>query len=74
MFCTLLFCFYITDLPNVSEILSCALFAYDTTLFLFGKNGEKPVGVANAKLGGVSDYTKANMLSLNVDFFAELFQ
>ena len=58
------FLFHFNDLNNVSKILSCLLLADDTTLFLFWGNCQNLVRVANAELGGVSKWTKANMLFL----------
>ena len=62
------FLFYINELPKVSEILSCVLFADDTTLFLSEENCGNLVKVANAELGLISNWTKSNMLSLNVEY------
>ena len=63
----LCFLFCVNDLPNVSEILSCVLFADETTLFLTGNISGNLVTVSNAEIGGVSNWTEANMLSLNMN-------
>ena len=65
---------YINDLPNVSSVLSSVLFADDTTLFVSDICHYRLIESFNSELEKVALWTKANMLSLNVNkTFAMLF-
>ena len=63
----LLFLLYINDLPNVSSVLSSVLFADDTTLFASDICHYRLIESFNSELEKVAMWTKANMLSLNVN-------
>ena len=62
----LLFLYYVNDLPNVSKLLSCVLFADDTTLYASGNHVPSLINMFNDELVCVSRWMKANVLSLNV--------
>ena len=63
----LLFLLYINDLSHVSKILSSFLFADDTNLFLTGVDINTMVDIINTELHSISQWLKANKLSLNID-------
>ena len=63
----LLFLLYINDLPNVSSVLSSVLFADDTTLFASDICHYWLIESFNSEFEKVALWTKANMLSLNVN-------
>jgi hypothetical protein len=62
----LLFLVYINDLPNSSALLHFILFADDTNLFISTPSYHLSVGVINDELKLISDWFKANKMSLNV--------
>jgi hypothetical protein len=61
-----LFLIYINDIGNVSSVLHVILFADDTNLFLSGKNIDELFNIINFELDKISDWFKANQLSLNI--------
>ena len=62
----LLFLLYINDLVNTSPSLMPILFADDTNIFLSGKSLCEMIITMNNELQKISDWLKANRLSLNV--------
>ncbi|NQY44078.1 MAG: reverse transcriptase family protein, partial [Legionellales bacterium] len=62
----LLFLIYINDIPNSSKVLYFHLFADDTSLFLSHKDINKLEELLNHELDNISNWLKANKLSLNV--------
>ena len=63
----LLFSIYINDLDKSSEILSLILFADDSNLFYSHKNVDNLINTVNRELIHVSNWIKANKLSINID-------
>jgi hypothetical protein len=63
----LLFIIYINDINRCSSILNFILFADDTTIFISGKDWPSTCAVLENELAKLSDWFKANKLSLNVD-------
>ena len=63
----LLFLFYINDLPKVSTVLSCVLFADDTTVYAFGTDMVELARVFCSEIENISLWMRANALSLNVN-------
>lgn len=61
----LLFILYTNDLPDSLKHLKCILFADDTTLYVSSKNIKQLIDTMNAELTTLSDWFKANKLSLN---------
>lgn len=61
----LLFLLYINDLSNCSEFKTI-LFADDTTLQLSDENAANLIIKANVQLTNISDWFKANLLTLNI--------
>ena len=62
----LLFLLYINDLPKSSNVLSFYQFADDTSIFYSSNNQNHTFTVLNDELANVSDWLKANKLSLNI--------
>ena len=62
----LMFILYINDLMHCSNILKFILFADDTNLFFSHKNINTLTTTMNTELAKLSDWFKANKLSLNV--------
>ena len=62
----LLFVIYINDLVSVCQHTMPILFADDTNLFINGDNLLQMVQTLNAELDNISNWLKANKLSLNV--------
>ena len=62
----LLFLILINDLPNASSIILSILFADDTTLQLSSNSLEVLYSTANTELVKISDWFRANKLTLNV--------
>ena len=62
----LLFILYMNDICYTSKLLKTILFADDTTVFYSHKNINVLTEVMNNELTGVSNWFKANKLSLNV--------
>ena len=62
----LLFLIYIKDLNLVSEKLKSIMFADDTNLFMTGKSLKEVSKQMNEELVILSDWFRANLLSLNV--------
>ena len=66
IFGPLLFLIYINDLVSVCQRTMPILFADDTNLFINGDNLLQMVQTLNAELDNISNWLKANKLSLNV--------
>ena len=62
----LLFILYTNDLPNTLMKTKCILFADDTTIYVSSENIGEMYETMNAELDVLSDWFKANKLSLNV--------
>ncbi len=62
----LLFIIYINDLPKVTKSLYSILFADDTNLFLEGSSYKEIIAKLNPELVLLSEWFKANKLSLNL--------
>ena len=62
----LLFIIYTNDLPNVLNTTKCILFADDTTIYLSSDKIETMYQIMNDELLNLTDWFKANKLSLNV--------
>lgn len=61
----LFFILYINDLPNASPLTQPLLFADDTSLFLSDNDIHKLISTLNTELSKVSDWMKANKLTVN---------
>ena len=62
----LLFLLHINDLPNVSPVLDPIMYADDTNLFYSNNDIETLFSAINMELEKISEWFKANKLSLNV--------
>ena len=62
----LFFILYINDLPNCSNTLCSILFADDTSLFIEHKDPNILINQLNCESQNVSDWLRANKLSINV--------
>ena len=62
----LLFLVYINDICNCSNILNFLLFADDTNIFYSNKDIKNIFEITNTELKKLSEWFKANKLSLNV--------
>ena len=62
----LLFIIYTNDLPKVLKRTKCILFADDTTIYLSSNRTETMFQIMNNELQNLTDWFKANKLSLNV--------
>src|ERR1700733_14618186 len=62
----LLFLIYINDLPNASSLLHFILFADDSNVFISHKSYDYVTSTLNDELKSVSEWFKANKLSLNL--------
>ena len=62
----LLFLLYVNDLPNATTNLFSVLYADDTNMFATGEDIDYLVSNLNKTLLNVSDWLKANKLSINV--------
>ena len=62
----LLFLLYVNDLPNAATNLFSVLCADDTNMFASGKDTNNLVSNLNSTILTVSDWLKANKLSINV--------
>jgi len=63
----LLFIIYTNDLPNALSYSKCILFADDTTIYLSLKNIHELYDKINYDLETVSDWFRANKLTLNIN-------
>jgi len=63
----LLFLIFINDICYSSSVLKFILFAYDTKLFHSSKSKSELQHVLNHKMSALSEWFKANRLSLNID-------
>ena len=61
----LLFLIYINDICNASDVLELILFADDTNIFFSHDDMSKLMNVANSQMQNISEWLRANMLSLN---------
>ena len=62
----LLFLIYVNDLYKASSTLTEVMFVDDTNLFISNRNIEKLFADMNTELTKITDWFKANKLSLNV--------
>jgi hypothetical protein len=62
----LLFVLYVNDMMNCSKLLHFILFADDTNLFYCNKNYEDLMKNVNLELSKLSEWFRANRLSLNI--------
>ena len=62
----LLFILYINDLAGVSEKLFTTLFSDDTTILIEGTQVNSMITALNSELAKLTDWLKANKLSINV--------
>ena len=62
----LLFIIYTNDLPNALKFSKCILFANNTTIFLTSNNVDELYAMLNLDLNTISDWFKANKLTLNI--------
>ena len=62
----LLFLLNINDLPNASPVLDAMMYADDTNLFYSNNGIESLFSTVNMKLEQISEWFKANKLSLNI--------
>ena len=62
----LLFIIYTNDLPNALSYSKCVLFADDTTIYLKSDNLQKSAELITIDLNTLTDWFRANKLSLNV--------
>ena len=63
----LLFLLYINDICNVSNKISCILFADDTNIFATGKNLTELTNMLNTELAKINQWIQCNRLSLNIE-------
>ena len=61
----LLFIIYVNDITNTSDVLDFILFADDTTILYSHSNIENQINLINEELNEVSNWFKANKLSVN---------
>jgi hypothetical protein len=61
----LLFILYVNDITSTSNVLDFILFADDTTILYSHENVESQINIVNAELKEVSNWFKANKLSVN---------
>ena len=61
----LLFLLYINDLPNIIKNAKTILYADDTTIYVSGKNLGNLREIINSEISILSDWFRANKLSLN---------
>ena len=66
IFWPLLFLIYVDDMIYCSRILQFVLFADDTNVFLTQKNVNKLFDIVNVELIALSNWFKANKLSINI--------
>ena len=62
----LLFLIYVNDIPHSSNLLSFVLFADDTNIFLSHPDIDTLINTFNREINHVTNWFKANKLSLNV--------
>ena len=60
-----LFILYVNDITNTSDVLDFILFADDITILYSHSNVEKQINLINEGLNEVSNWFKANKLSVN---------
>ena len=63
----LFFLLYINDFNNVSQLVDAILFADDTNIFFSQKNEQYIMNTLNNEMEKLSDWFRANKLSLNVE-------
>ena len=61
----LLFTLYVNDITNTSSILDFILFADDTTILYSSKDINNDINIVNEELKEVTNWFKANKLSVN---------
>ena len=62
----LLFLLYINDLPNLSQVLDPTMYADDTNLVCSNNDIDTLFFTVNMELEKISEWFKANELSLNI--------
>jgi hypothetical protein len=62
----LLFILYVNDIVNCSNVLYFILFANDTNIFYANNNHNDLMNIVNSELRKLSEWFKANKLSLNI--------
>ena len=62
----LLFLLYVNDLPNAFSVLDPIMYADDTNLFYSNNDIETLFSTVNMELEKISEWFKANKLSLNI--------
>ena len=62
----LLFLLYVNDLPNASSVLDLIMYADNTNLFYSNNDIETLFSTVNMELEKISEWFKANKLSLNI--------
>ena len=62
----LLFLLYANDLSNASSVLDPTMYADDTNLYYFNIDIEALFSTVNMELEKISEWFKANKLSLNI--------
>ena len=62
----LLFLLYVNDLPNASRVLYPIMYTEDTNLFYSNNDIETLFSTVNMELEKISEWFKANKLSLNI--------
>ena len=62
----LLFLIYINDIVKASELLYLILFADDTNVFIYHKDPKRLQDMCNTEIDRLSQWFKANKLSLNI--------
>ena len=62
----LLFLLYINDICNVSNKISCILFADDTDIFAIGRNLAELTNMLYTELAKINQWIQCNRLSLNI--------
>jgi hypothetical protein len=62
----LLFLLYVNDIHNISNKISCILYADDTTIFANGKDLSEVTQVINTELQHINEWIQLNKLSVNI--------
>ena len=62
----LLFITYVNDIQKTSDLLSFILFADDSNIFFSHENINQLIRIVNSELSKVTDWIKANKLSINL--------
>jgi hypothetical protein len=62
----LLFLLYVNDIHNISNKISCILYADDTTIFANGKDLSEVTQVINTEFQHINEWIQLNKLSVNI--------